>query len=260
MTVHNVTLGDQQVAVSVDEFGSGAPFLFLHGGAGTPSMASFAQRLANEGYAHIYLPTHPGFGGTPRPDSLNSIPALAQLYIALIEQLDLRDVVVVGSSIGGWIAAEMAAQGSERISRFILLDATGIAVEGRPVTDIFQITLDELAQRSYYNPAAFRIDPSAMTDTQKAIMAGNRQALAVYGGQMIDPTLLDRLSGVTAPTLVLWGDSDGIVTPEYGRVYAAGIPTARFQLLPKTGHMPQLETPDQVLAAIRDFVNLSSPR
>jgi len=179
---------------------------------------------------------------------------LAESYVALIEQLDLRDVTVIGNSIGGWIAAEMALLDSTRISRFILADATGIVVEGQPVTDIFQISLDQLAQLSYHNPTAFRIDPSAMTDAQKAGMAANRQTLAVYGGSMTDPTLLKRLSAVKTPTLVLWGDSDGIVTPTYGQAYAAAIPTAAFQLLPNTGHLPHLETPDQTLSAIWSFV------
>ncbi len=113
-------------------------------------------------------------------------------------------------------------------------------------------------QLSYHNPAPFRIDPSTLTDIQKRGLAANRQALAVYGGQptKTDPTLMKRLETVTAPTLVIWGDSDGIVAPDYGRAFAAAIPTARFELLSKSGHMPQIETPDQLLTAIRNFVNV----
>ena len=255
MTIHTITLADgKQVNITVDEYGSGSPFVLLHGGAGPQSVTGFAQRLASQDRAHVYVPTHPGFGGTTRPEWLNSIGALAESYVALIEQLDLREVTLIGNSIGGWIAAEMALLDSTRISRFILADATGIVVEGQPVTDIFQISLDQLAQLSYHNPTAFRIDPSAMTDAQKAGMAANRQTLAVYGGSMTDPTLLKRLSAVKTPTLVLWGDSDGIVTPTYGQAYAAAIPTAAFQLLPNTGHLPHLETPDQTLSAIWSFV------
>ncbi|MEP6984263.1 MAG: alpha/beta hydrolase [Chloroflexota bacterium] len=256
MTTYTITLADdKQVTISVSEFGDGSPFFVLHGGAGPQSVSGFAQRLATEDHAHVYVPTHPGFGGTPRPDWLNSIGALAQTYVALIDQLDIQNVTVIGNSIGGWIAAEMALLDSPRISSFILADATGINLEGQPVVDIFKISLDDLSKLSYYNPTAFRIDPSAMTDAQKAGMAANRQTLAVYGGSMTDPTLLKRLSAVKTSTLVLWGDSDGIVTPTYGRAYAAAIPTATFQILPKTGHLPHLETPDQTLSAVRDFVN-----
>ncbi len=259
MTTHTITLStDNQIDITVDEYGTGHPFLLLHGGAGSQSVTGLAQQLATSDHAHTYVPTHPGFGGTTRPDWLNSVRILAETYVALIEQLDLRDVTVIGSSIGGWIAAEMALQGSSRIRSFILIDAAGITVEGQPVVDIFPLTMDELAKLSYHNPAAFRIDLAAMPDTQKRIMAANRQALAVYGGQpsMTDPTLRKRLGAITTPPLVLWGDSDGIVPPDYGRAYAAAIPTATFQLLSNAGHLPQIETPDQVLTAIRNFVNV----
>ncbi len=261
MTSYKITLdGDKAVEVPVEEYGSGQPFLLLHGGAGPLSVAGFGQKFAASDHAHVYVPTHPGFGGTTRPDWLNSIGGLAELYVALVEQLDLTDVTVVGSSIGGWIAAEMALRHSPRISRFVLIDSTGISVEGHPVADIFPLSMDELAKLSYHNPAAFRIDLSRMSDVQKQVMAGNRQALAVYAGQnsTTESALLERLSTVTTPTLVLWGDSDGIVSPEYGRAYATAIPNARFELLPKAGHLPQIETPDATAAAIRDFVAVKS--
>jgi len=256
MTTHSISLAaDKQVDLTVTEYGSGSPILLLHGGAGPQSMTGFAQRLATEDRAHVYVPNHPGFGGTTRPDWLTSIGALAQTYVALIEQLDLHDVTVIGNSIGGWIAAEIALCASDRISSFIIMDAVGIAVEGQSVADIFQLTMDEISKLSYYDPAPFRIDPAAMTDIQKAGMAANRQALAVYGGKMVDLTLRDRLGGINTPTLILWGDSDRIATADYGRAFAAAIPTATFQLLANTGHLPHIETPDQTLAAVWDFID-----
>jgi pimeloyl-ACP methyl ester carboxylesterase len=92
-----------------------------------------------------------------------------------------------------------------------------------------------------------------MSAAEQAVMAGNRAALAVYGGAMTDPGLAARLSGSTLPTLVLWGDSDRIADPAYGRAFAAAIPGAVFRLLPDTGHVPQIETPGQLLAAIQEF-------
>jgi len=258
MTTYTLSLPtDKQVDITVNEFGSGHSFLLLHGGAGPLSMLGFAQRFAASENAHVFVPSHPGFGGTPRPDWLNSVSTLAETYVALIEKLDLRDVTVIGGSIGGWIAAEMALLSSTRINQFVLIDAVGIEVDGQSVVDIFSLTVDEIMQLSYYAPATFRRDPTTLTDAEKHAMAANRQALAIYGGQptKTDPTLAKRLGTVTAPTLVLWGDSDGIVTPEYGRAYAAAIPTAKFELLSNTGHMPQIEAPDQVATAIHNFVN-----
>ncbi len=132
MTTYSVALSaNKQTDITVEEYGSGRPFLLLHGGAGPQSMMGFAPRLAASEHAHVYVPTHPGFGGTARPDWLNNIGALAETYIKLVEQLDLRDVTVVGGSIGGWIVAEMALRHSTRISSFILVDAVGIVVEGQ---------------------------------------------------------------------------------------------------------------------------------
>lgn len=254
MASYTLTLPEQgAVEITVSEHGEGKPYLLLHGGAGPQSVAGFAQLLAALG--RVYAPSHPGFAGTQRPEWLASIGGLAALYVALIEQLDLDHVTVVGSSIGGWIAAEMALRKSSRIDRIILIDAVGIVVEGQGVADIFSLSLPEIAALSYHNPAVFLIPSAAPSDEEKRIMGGNRAALAVYGGQppMTDPTLAQRLGAVETPTLVLWGESDGVVSPAYGQAYAEAIPGATFQLLPSAGHMPQLETPDQVLAAIRSF-------
>ena len=252
-----VTVADiGPVQVTITERGAGRPFLLLHGGAGPQSVTGFADLLAETEPARVITPTHPGFGATPRPEALATVRGLAALYTALLDELDLRDVTVIGNSIGGWITAEMALLGSGRISRIVLVDAMGIDVADHPVVDFFALTLDQVTKLSYHDPDSFRIDPSAMPAEQQAVMAGNRATLAVYGGaSMSDPGLAPRLAGITVPALVLWGDSDQIADPGYGRAYAAAIPGARFQLLPATGHVPQIETPGQLRRAIWDFAD-----
>jgi pimeloyl-ACP methyl ester carboxylesterase len=253
---HAVTVaGIGAVDVTLSERGRGRPFLLLHGGAGPASFTYFADLLSGTNEARVLTLTHPGFGGTPRPDTLKSVPDLAALYAELLNQLDLRDVTVVGNSIGGWIAAELSLLHSSRVSGVVLLDAVGIVLDGHPVADPFSMSLGELMTRSYFNPDAFRIDPSKLPEAQRNAIAANRAALAVYGGNpsVGDPTLLGRLAKVTVPTLVLWGEADRIGDCEYGRAYATAIPGARFQLLEKTGHVPQIETPEQARAAIWDF-------
>jgi pimeloyl-ACP methyl ester carboxylesterase/quercetin dioxygenase-like cupin family protein len=254
-THHLSVDGIGAVDLTLTDRGQGRTFLLLHGGAGPQSVTGFAGLLASDdgGGARVIAPVHPGFDGTPRPDELTSIAGLAALYVALLDGLDLTDVTVVGNSIGGWIAAELALLGSDRVGRMVLVDAVGIEVAGHPVADFFSLTLDDVARLSYHDPERFRIDPAAMSETQREVMAGNRAALAVYGGSMTDPTLRERLSGVGVPTLVLWGEADRIVDPDYGRAFAAAIPGARFQLLTGTGHVPQIETPRRLLATIRDF-------
>jgi pimeloyl-ACP methyl ester carboxylesterase len=240
--------------VTYTDRGQGRAYLLLHGGAGPQSVTGFADQLAEAGPARVVVPVHPGFAGTPRPDELSSPAGLARLYLDLLDELDLSGVTVIGNSIGGWIAAEMAIAGSARMTGAVLVDGVGIVVPGHPVADFFSLTLDQVTELSYHNPDAFRIDPAAMSPEQRAGMAGNREALGVYAGTaMADAGLAERLGQVAVPVLVVWGDSDRIVDPDYGQAFAAAIPGAQFRLLPGTGHVPQLETPDQLLAAITDF-------
>lgn len=244
----------QTITPSFDDRGEGRAYLLLHGGGGPQTVAGFAALLAAEG--RVITPTHPGFGGTTRPDTLDSVAGLAALYRDLLDELDLKEVTVVGNSIGGWIAAELALLHSPRVSGFVLVNAVGIDVPGSPVTDISGLSPDELSRLSFHDPAPFRIDPSSFTPQQAAVMAANRQALNVYAGggpASTDASLRGRLAGVTTPTLVLWGESDDIVTPVYGRAFAEAVPGAEFHLLPGAGHLPQIETPQQLLSHMREF-------
>jgi pimeloyl-ACP methyl ester carboxylesterase len=241
------------VQLTVTERGEGQPFLLLHGGAGPQSVAGFADLLAATEHVRVITPVHPGFGATPRPEALATVGGLAALYAALLDELDLTGVTVVGNSIGGWIAAELALLNPARLAQVILVDAVGIDVPGHPVVDFFSLTLDQVTDLSYHDPDSFRLDPETLPEQVRAALPGNRAALAVYGGAMTDPGLAARLAGLTVPTLVLWGESDQIADADYGRAFAAAIPGAQFQLLPATGHVPQIETPDLLLRTIWDF-------
>src|ERR1700733_9967612 len=116
------------VEISFEDAGAGQPFLLLHGGGGPDTMTRFGRLFAESHPAQVLVPTHPAFGATTRPEKLDTFRRLAMLYVALLDALDLRDVTVVGNSIGGWITAEMALIESPRISGIVLLDAVGIEV------------------------------------------------------------------------------------------------------------------------------------
>lgn len=248
-----------RVGVRVDERGDGRPVLLLHGGAGPQSVSTFADLLAEEAGVRVLVPTHPGFGGTGRPAALDSVGGLAATYAALVEHLDLQDLSVVGNSVGGWVAAELAAlvcaeptQGARaRWRDLTLVGAVGLDVPDHRPADFFALTMDEVAELSYFEPDRFRLNLETMPPAARAAMPGNRAALAVYGGTtMTDPTLASRLGQIRVPTLVVAGESDRIVDVEVARTYAALIPGARFELLPRTGHLPQLETPAALLRIV----------
>jgi pimeloyl-ACP methyl ester carboxylesterase len=241
------------VPLTADERGSGRPVVLLHGGAGPASVTGFADLLAERTGTRVITPIHPGFGGTPRPDALQTIADLAEVYEGMLAALDLDDVTVIGNSLGGWIAAELALRHPERLGRIALVDAVGIEVEGHPVADFFALTPAQIAEHSWYDPSkAPSLDPSTLPPAAQQIFAGSRAALALYGGSMAAPGLAMRLGAIDVPALVLWGEADRIVDVDYGRAFAAAIPGVRFEVLERAGHVPQMEAPEVLVDVLRE--------
>jgi pimeloyl-ACP methyl ester carboxylesterase len=257
-TRRTITLGSG-LEVTIRERGDaaeakGTAALVLHGGAGPRTITGLAVALAEHGY--VITPTHPGFNGTPRPEWADTIGDLAEAYLDLIDELDLHEVVVFGNSVGGWIAAEMATRDTRgRLAGLVLINALGIEPDDpQQITDVRRVPPSEIGQLAFYNPA-FRPDPSAMSDEQRAMTIANQQTLAAYAGEHFtyDPKLRRRLGRVTVPALVIWGERDGIATSEYGRAYAASFPKGQFRAIPGAGHFPQVEQPGPTMAAIGEF-------
>jgi pimeloyl-ACP methyl ester carboxylesterase len=248
------------LTVRVNEGGSGRPILVLHGGAGPQSVTGLAAVLSKK--AHVLMPIHPGFEGEHRPDWFDRIDDLALTYLELLERLSLRDVLVIGSSVGGWIASEMAVYNTTRISGIILIDAVGLQVDEYPIADVSMLSPNELLSLSFHNPAAFAVDPSSLSPEQVQARAGNIKTLYVYdqGLNMADPKLRHRLGHVNIPALVVWGESDRVAVPEYGQAYARALPNARFELIREAGHLPQLEQPERLLDLVWEFAeSISAP-
>jgi pimeloyl-ACP methyl ester carboxylesterase len=240
--------------VTIDQQGEGRPVLLLHGGGGPPSMGPLPAALAET--FEVIAPVHPGFAGTPRPDWYTGIDDLALSYLQLLEQRDLRDVLVIGSSTGGWIASEMAVREHERITGTVLLNGVGINVEGITLADFFSLTPQELITHVFHDPAAAP-DPTQLPQHARDIQAANAETLAVYARDpyMSDPKLRRRLALVPTPVVAIWGQSDRIAPEAYGRAYAASFPKGRFEPIPQAGHLPHLEQPQQVLEEIHRFAH-----
>ena len=240
-----------------DEQGnSGRPILILHGGGGPQTVAGLAADLSN--HAHVLVPTHPGFAGESRPEWFDSIDDLAFAYLDLLERLDLRDVLVIGSSMAFGSRSAMALHDTAHVvSGIVLVDAGGIQVEGYPIADVSSLTPDELSALSFHNPVPFRVDPATVSPEQAEARAANFRTLYVYdqGQGMGDRKLRRRLRRVNIPVLVVWGESDGVIDPNYGRAYAQSLPHARFELIPEAGHLPQIEQPARLLKLVQEFVD-----
>jgi pimeloyl-ACP methyl ester carboxylesterase len=246
------------VRIELIERGSGRPLLFLHPGIGISATAPVLDRLAER--ARVIAPSHPGFGGSEQPASFTSIDDLAYFYLDLIDELDLEHTIVVGVSLGGWIAAEMAVKSCERLSHLVLANPVGIKVGGREtrdIADIFALTEEQLAELAYFDPAAFKHDYKTMPETEVREVARNREATARYGWSpyMHDPKLKARLHRIGIPTLLLWGTADRILLRPYGEAFCAAIPGARFAPIERAGHFPHLEQPDEFAQQIFAFVD-----
>ena len=244
----SVALG-ADLSVTVTEAGSGRPVLILHGGGGPRTVLGIQAHLAET--MHAITPTHPGWNGTPRPEWFNGVDDLAIAYLQLLAERGVRDVLVVGSSLGGWIAAEMAVRDQAGlITGLVLIDAGGVQVPGEPIRDIFALDPRGVAEYAYHDAAKFFVDPTTLPPEQLAGIRANMATLRVIGGEMHDVKLLRRLGRVRVPTLALWGESDRIMTPAYGQAYAAAFGNARFALIEKAGHLPQLEQPAATFALL----------
>jgi len=214
--------------VPLRQAGRGEPVLLLHGGAGPDSVTATIEHFARDSF--VLAPTHPGWQGVPRPGAVRSVADLAAGYLGLLEQLELSDVTVIGTSFGGWVAAELALQDAAgRIGRLVLVGAIGPRIDGQPVKA----------------PPA---PPPGQSGTGMA-------ALFEYVGPGFDdPELLGRMADMKLPALLLWGTEDAVVSPAFGREYAASLPNARFEVVDGAGHLPMREAPADTFAAIDSFL------
>jgi pimeloyl-ACP methyl ester carboxylesterase len=184
---------------------------------------------------------------------------LADAYLKLLETLDLEKVVVVGNSFGGWVAAEMALRNSSRIAGMALLNPVAIDTGSpdRKIVDPTQVPPADRPRLSFHNPAL----ATPPGPDQLARMAANQEALRVYAGPGLhDPHLRLRLAGIRIPTVIVWGLSDRIVDEDYGRLWAASIPGARFEPLAEAGHFPQIEQTQRVATLVRELSPGGGPR
>jgi pimeloyl-ACP methyl ester carboxylesterase len=250
LTVRDVTL-------EVCRHGAGRPILALHGLQPIDPADRFLDLLS--GQAEIIAPSHPGFGDSPRPPDFDTAYDLVHLYLDLLHALPHEKVTVLGFSFGGWLAAEMAAACCHRIDRLILVDPFGIKLgdrESRDILDIFNVHPDTVRASEWHDPDRFAPDFNAMSDAALVRYARGRDALSLYGFQpyMYNPQLKRWLARIAVPTLVLWGASDRIVTPEYGRAYAGLIPHARFTVIDRAGHHPEIEQADAFADHVASFI------
>lgn len=245
----------------------GETLLLLHGINPVSPKAEFVARLAET--RQVLAPSHPGFGASPRPDDFDTVYDLVRLYLDLLDGLAAPRISVMGFGFGGWIAAELAVAGHPKLERLVLVDTVGVKLAGREERDflhMFNTNPLELNRRSWHTPSRrpagiyglgwqATID-DAMTDAELVTLARNWDTLCLFAWKphMYNPQLKHWLRRIHVPTLVLWGEADGVVPPAYGRRYAGLIPNAAFEMIPEAGHHPELEQPAAFADRVERFL------
>ncbi|MGH7857107.1 MAG: alpha/beta fold hydrolase [Candidatus Binatia bacterium] len=251
-------VGEQDLLVA--EAGSGKPLLILHEELGCPGPLRWQASLA--GSRKLLTPLHPGFGRTPRVEWIASVRDLACFYARFLREERLAPVDVIGFSLGGWIAAEMAANDPGLFSKMVLVGAAGVRPTAGEILDLFLLTGQKYLRASVLDPertpeftALYGAD---QTPEQFEAWEDCRAETARIAWQpyMHNPSLAHLLEGVRGlPTLLLWGERDRVVPPSAGEAYRRAIAGSRLVILPECNHRPEIEQREDFLRELRSFLD-----
>ena len=260
VAVQTVAVGHCDFEAKVKVAGSGPPLVYLHP-AGGPAWDPFLAALAE--HHTVYAPDHPGTGDTDR-EAIRRVPGLWDLvliYDELLDALGLVRVPLVGASFGGMVACEVAAHRRDGVSALVLLDPIGLWRDDAPVAQYMTMSPEELAATLFHDPRG-PVAQAALAlpadDGERAVALADLVWAMGATGKFVwpipDKGLARRLHRVNAPTLVLWGEHDRLVSPIYAQEFADRIAGARVEIVAGAGHVPQLERVDVVAPLVLDFL------
>jgi pimeloyl-ACP methyl ester carboxylesterase len=238
----------------VKRAGAGPVMVMLHGSGGAPRFLPGMQALAQK--FEVIVPQVPGFGGTELPPWLETISDIANFYLEFLDALDLRQVHLVGLSLGGWVAAELAVRNAGRLASLTLMDAPGIDVPGAAPLDTSRMD-DREAVRAIYFDTKLADEAIARTfkpENEPVRLANSRlvEKIARQRGYH-DPQLQRWLHRIRIPTLILWGENDRLFPPAYGEAWHRAITGSRLVVLARCGHLPIQEKAEEFAALVGEF-------
>jgi pimeloyl-ACP methyl ester carboxylesterase len=256
MLTHNNSVRIGELTVHVSRVGKGSPVLLLHGEGGAAECLPFSEALSRK--YDVLVPDHPGFGKSDDPKWIRNVPDLAMFYLDFLEALHLDRVDVVGHSLGGWIAAEMAIRDCHRFRSLALLAPAGIRVKGVPCGDNFIWGPEEAVRGLYCDQSvADRILNVPPTDELIALATKNHYTVTKLGWQprWFNPDLEKWLHRVKPPVQLLWGDHDRLFPPAYGALWQQRLPRSSLTIIQNCGHLPHVEKANFVSRKVIEFFN-----
>jgi len=245
------------IRLELRRIGRGRPLLLLHSEDALECEPPFVDLLTAD--RELIIPSPPGFGRSERPDWVSAPDDIAYVCLQLIDRLKLGGIDVLGCSLGGWLALEMATKEAAVFSRMVLVAPYGAKFGGpteRDIADIWMLPPAEVIRRKWFDPNKGQRDYQAMPEDKLSIIARNSESFARFCWEpyMHNPKLRHRLARVRAETLFIWGENDGIVTPAYGRAFADHVPGATFTTIAEAGHYPHIEQPVEFVRHLRSFL------
>ena len=231
-----------------------APLLYLHGTFLGNLWLDFHNLLAQN--FHLFAPDIPGFGLTERPGWMRDMSDYILYLRDLLDTLGLQKTIVVGHSLGGWMAAELSVWYPERVEKLVLSDSAGIRVKGSPIANLFAMNPREVVMTCFDNlAAAAPLMPSEFNTDYLISQYRQLTTLASLAwNPSYDPALERRLERINCPTLIVWGRDDRLIPKVYGETLHRLIAHSELITLEGTGHMPMLEIPDEWSSVIREFL------
>jgi len=251
-----IAVGSTKVHVVIG--GAGEPLVVLHGAGGNRGWRRWMDAMA-ERYT-VYAPTHPGFGRSDAADWMESIDDLARFYLWFLDVMALSRVRLLGHSLGGWTAAELATMRPDVIERLVLVAPVGLKPEEGEILDIFYHTPEEVLALTAHDPSSVpewaELFGGKPGPEEIEIALRNREMAArlTWKPYMFNPRLPHFLPRVATPTLIVWGREDRIVPVVCGEQYRRLLPNATLRVLDKCGHMPPIEQPDVFAKLVLDFL------
>ncbi len=251
-----VTVG--QAKVQMFSKGSGPALLLLHGASGHPGWQPYHEALARN-YT-VYAPSMPGFNGSPRPDWVYTITDVAHFNLELAQQMGLDQYILMGSSMGGWVAAEMAAMCHHNLKALVLVDAVGIRPSQGEIAEWFMVSAQARLKLRFYDPAQVpNYDQYArdLTPEEREVDHSNREMASrlCWKPYMHNPSLPHYLKKVSTPTLIVWGKQDAIVPAVCAEQYKEALPNATVRVIDHCGHSPAIEKPQDFQRSVSHFLS-----